>query len=80
MATDPHCRVKRYSFKREWLKRTHAETLKRTFVEMNSEAKRVGAAIVDKWYDIDRDMEWRELSYDPPGYRPIAVTFQIGRD
>ena len=67
MATDPHCRVKRYSFKREWLKGKPIEVTLKAFADMDDEARRVGAVIVDKWYDIDRDMEWRELSYRQQG-------------
>lgn len=75
MATDPHCRVKRYSLNHEWLRNTPREVRDLAFADMDLGAKRVGAAIVDKWYDIDRDMEWRELSYDPPACRPTTVTF-----
>ena len=76
MDVNTHCRVKRYAFKREWLRSMPAETMKRACFDMDRVARRTGAAIVDKWYDIDLDMEWRELSYDPPSYIPTSVTFR----
>jgi len=74
MENNPHCRVKRYSIKRSWLKAVPEAVAMRTVSDMDREARRGGAMIVDKWYDIDRNMEWRELEYRPQKAVPVGAT------